>query len=118
MALFLSTLVKDQRQAGSSSPLLLMPQLILSGVLFEIGSLTALYPIVASRWSVKLLGAYASLEGLKLQAALPGLPKVDVEPYVSSLANVRGSVEMLLLQFAGFSLLALLALSRRKGLKG
>ena len=54
MALFLSTLVKDQRQAGSSSPLLLMPQLILSGVLFEIGSLTAHYPEVASRWVVKI----------------------------------------------------------------
>lgn len=118
MALFLSTLVKDQRQAGSSSPLLLMPQLILSGVLFEIGSLTALYPLVASRWSVKLLGAYASLEDLKLQQLLPGMPKVDVEPYVSSLANVSHSMQMLLLQFVGFSLLALLALSRRQGLKG
>lgn len=118
MALFLSTLVKDQRQAGSSSPLLLMPQLILSGVLFEIGSLTALYPIVTSRWSVKLLGAYASLEALKLPSVLPGLPKVDVEPYVSTLANVGGSAVMLMLQFAGFSLLALLALSRRRGLRG
>ncbi|MCP9904702.1 ABC transporter permease [Cyanobium sp. BA5m-10] len=54
MSLFLSTLVRDQRQAGSLSPLLLMPQLILSGVLFEIGSLTALYPEVASRWAVKI----------------------------------------------------------------
>ncbi|MEB3354970.1 MAG: ATP-binding cassette domain-containing protein [Cyanobacteriota bacterium] len=118
MALFLSTLVKDQRQAGSSSPLLLMPQLILSGVLFEIGSLTALYPLVASRWSVKLMGAYASLETLKLDSLLPGMPKVDVEPYLSSLANVNVSVRMLLLQFIGFALLALWALSRRRGLNG
>ena len=46
------------------------------------------------------------------------MPKVDVEPYVSSLANVSHSMQMLLLQFVGFSLLALLALSRRQGLKG
>lgn len=118
MALFLSTLVKDQRQAGSSSPLLLMPQLILSGVLFEIGSLTALYPLVASRWSVKLLGAYASLETLKLASPLPGMPKVDVEPYLSTLANVGGSVRMLLLQVLGFAALSLWALSRRRDLRG
>ncbi|MEB3168525.1 MAG: ATP-binding cassette domain-containing protein, partial [Synechococcaceae cyanobacterium] len=103
MALFLSTLVRDPRQAGSSSPLLLMPQLILSGVLFEIGSLTLLYPLVASRWSVKLLGAYASLETLKLSSPVPGLPQVDVEPYLSTLDNVGLSVRMLLLQVVGFS---------------
>ncbi|MCP9784628.1 ABC transporter permease [Cyanobium sp. WKJ7-Wakatipu] len=118
MALFLSTLVKDQRQAGSSSPLLLMPQLILSGVLFEIGSLTALYPAVASRWAVKIFGAYSALEKLYLEPALPTLPKIDIEPYASTIANVRDSSLLLLLQFGSFILLALIALSRRKGLKG
>ena len=118
MALFLSTLVKDQRQAGSSSPLLLMPQLILSGVLFEIGSLTALYPAVASRWAVKIFGAYSALEKLYLEPALPNLPKIDIEPYASTIANVRDSSLLLLLQFGAFILLALIALSRRKGLKG
>ena len=118
MALFLSTLVKDQRQAGSSSPLLLMPQLILSGVLFEIGSLTALYPAVASRWAVKIFGAYSALEKLYLEPALSSLPKIDIEPYASTIANVRDSSLLLLLQFGAFIMLALIALSRRKGLKG
>jgi ABC-type multidrug transport system ATPase subunit len=118
MALFLSTLVKDQRQAGSSSPLLLMPQLILSGVLFEIGSLTALYPAVASRWAVKLFGAYSALDKLYVEPALTSLPRVDVEPYASTFANVKSSSTMLMLQFAAFVVLALVALSRRKGLDG
>lgn len=118
MALLLSTLVKDQRQAGSSSPLLLMPQLILSGVLFEIGSLTALYPAVASRWAVKIFGAYSALEELYLDPAMPSLPKIDVEPYASTIANVRDSGLVLVLQFAAFTALALAVLSRRKGLKG
>jgi ABC-type multidrug transport system ATPase subunit len=118
MALFLSTLVKDQRQAGSSSPLLLMPQLILSGVLFEIGSLTVLYPAVASRWAVKIFGAYSALEKLYLEPALPGLPKIDFDPYVSTPENVRASVMVLVLQFFTFAVLALVALTPRKGLKG
>jgi ABC transport system ATP-binding/permease protein len=118
MALFLSTIVKDQRQAGSSSPLLLMPQLILSGVLFEIGSLTALYPAVASRWAVKIFGAYSALEKLYLEPALPSLPKIDVEPYASTIANVRGSSLVLILQFSAFIAFSLVALSRRKGLRG
>jgi hypothetical protein len=118
MALFLSTLVKDQRQAGSSSPLLLMPQLILSGVLFEIGTLTALYPAVASRWAVKLFGAYSALDKLYVEPALPSLPRVDVEPYASTFANINSSSTILILQFVAFIVLALVALSRRKGLTG
>lgn len=118
MALFLSTLVKDQRQAGSSSPLLLMPQLILSGVLFDIGSLTAFYPVVASRWSVKIFGAYSSLEQLYLEPLLAGLPKVDVEPYMSTFSNVHSSSLILLLQYVGFFLLSFFILGYRKGLRG
>ncbi|MFN9545777.1 MAG: ATP-binding cassette domain-containing protein [Cyanobacteriota bacterium] len=116
LALLVSTLVRDQRQASSSSPLLLMPQLILSGVLFKIDQLAFLFPVVASRWSVKLFGAYSALSDLKLSAAIPGLPAVDSTPYLSTSANVRDSAVMLLLQWLGFALLALLSLSRRRGL--
>ncbi|MFN4866940.1 MAG: ATP-binding cassette domain-containing protein [Cyanobium sp.] len=63
MALSFSTLVTDQRQAASSSTLLLMPQLILSGVLFDIGSLATLYPLVASRWSVRIVVLTLILRG-------------------------------------------------------
>ena len=118
LALFLSTVVKDQRQASSSSPLLLMPQLIFSGVLFEIGSLTILYPFVASRWSVKLFGAYSALERLKFESTLPGFHAVDPTPYLAVASNVHESMAMLLMQFVGFSVLAYAALARRKGLKG
>ncbi len=114
MALFVSTLVKDQRQAGSSVPLLLMPQLILSGVLFEIGSLTALYPTIASRWAVKIFGAYSALEELYLEPTLPSLPKIDIQPYVSTISNFVDSSLVLILQYAAFITLALMTLSRRK----
>jgi len=116
MALFLSTLVRDQRQAGSSSPLLLMPQLILSGVLFDIGSLTALYPVVTSRWSVKIFGAYSELKRLHLASEFASLQTIDIEPYLSTLANVRNSGIFLLLQCACFMALCFLSLNRRRAL--
>lgn len=116
LALLVSTLVRDQRQASSSSPLLLMPQLILSGVLFKVQQLAFLFPVVASRWSVKLFGAYSNLSSLKFQSEIPGLPEVDVSPYLSTVANIRESTWLLLLQWLAFALLALISLSRRKGL--
>jgi ABC-type multidrug transport system ATPase subunit len=116
LALLVSTLVRDQRQASSSSPLLLMPQLILSGVLFKLKQLAFLFPVVASRWSVKLFGAYSNLSNLKLQTEIPGLPEVDVSPYLSTMANVREASWVLLVQWLVFALLAWISLSRREGL--
>lgn len=116
LALLVSTLVRDQRQASSSSPLLLMPQLILAGVLFKINQLAFLFPVVASRWSVKLFGAFSALSDLKLTTEIPGLPLVDSSPYVSTATNVKEAAWMLILQWLGFALLALLSLSRRQGL--
>jgi ABC transport system ATP-binding/permease protein len=114
MALFLSTLVRDQRQAGSSSPLLLMPQLILSGVLFDIGSLTVLYPVVASRWSVRIFGAYSDLRRLHLVSEGASLQAIDIEPYLSTAANVLNSGILLLLQYAFFLALSLASLDMRR----
>lgn len=113
MALFFSTVVTDQRQAASSSTLLLMPQLILSGVLFDIGSLTILYPVVASRWSVRIFGAYSDLERLHLAAEFSSLQTIDVEPYLSTVINVRSSSILLLLQYACFLVLSIVSLKRR-----
>jgi hypothetical protein len=85
-------------------------------VLFKINQLAFLFPVVASRWSVKLFGAFSALNDLKLTTEIPGLPLVDSSPYVSTAANVREAAWMLLLQWLGFALLALLSLSRRQGL--
>jgi ABC-type multidrug transport system ATPase subunit/pSer/pThr/pTyr-binding forkhead associated (FHA) protein/ABC-type multidrug transport system permease subunit len=116
LALLVSTLVRDQRQASSTSPLLLMPQLILSGVLFPIEQLAFLFPFVASRWSVKLFGAFSSLSSLSLNVEIPGLEPLDITPYVTTSGNVRESLGVLLTQWFCFGLLALISLSRRRGL--
>lgn len=116
LALMVSTLVRDQRQASSTSPLLLMPQLILPGVLFNVEKLAFLFPLVASRWSVKLFGAFSALSSLSLTVEIPGLEPLDVSPYVSTVDNVRESLGVLLVQWLAFGLLALISLSRRRGL--
>lgn len=80
LALLVSTMVRDQKQASSSSQILLMPQLILLGVLFKVEQLAVLFPMVDSRWSVKLFGANSHLEGLKphLGRSLGCLPWMSV----------------------------------------
>jgi ABC-type multidrug transport system ATPase subunit/ABC-type multidrug transport system permease subunit len=116
LALLVSTMVRDQKQASSSSPILLMPQLILSGVLFKVEQLAVLFPLVASRWSVKIFGAYSHLEGLKPSGEIPGLPPVDVSPYVSTGANVREALGWLAMQWLAYAFIAWANLSRRRGL--
>lgn len=116
LGLVVSTLVRDQRQASSSSPILLLPQLILSGVLFKVERLSFLFPLVASRWSVKLFGAFSGVQSLQLASGIPGLSTVDVTPYMSTTENVREACGWLLLQWIGYALLALVSLSRKRGL--
>ena len=116
LALLVSTLVIDQRQASSSSAILLLPQLIFSGVLFRVEQLAVLFPLVASRWSVKLFGAFSDLSNLKFIHKISGLPAVDVSPYLSINSNVLESGGWLLLQWLIYALLALVNLSRRQGL--
>jgi ABC-type multidrug transport system ATPase subunit/ABC-type multidrug transport system permease subunit len=59
LGLLISSLVKNSAQANSALPLLLLPQIIFSGVLFKIeGTAKTISWLMLSRWSV---GAYGSL---------------------------------------------------------
>jgi ABC transport system ATP-binding/permease protein len=59
LGLLISTMVKNSSQANSSLPLVLLPLIIFSGVLFKIeGSAKIIYWLMLSRWSV---GAYGIL---------------------------------------------------------
>ncbi len=59
LGLMVSTLVKNSSQANSALPLLLLPQIIFSGVLFSIeGGASVVSWLMLSRWSV---GAYGAL---------------------------------------------------------
>ncbi len=85
LGLLISTLVKNSSQANSALPLILLPQIIFSGVLFKIkGFANTLSWIMLSRWSI---GAYGAL--VNVNAMVPELTKLPdgstlPQPFVPS----------------------------------
>lgn len=77
LSLMISAFVKSENEANSILPLIMIPQIILSGVLFEMKGLAAkLGWLTISRWSV---GAYGILVNVNAMVPdkTPGLPSFD-----------------------------------------
>ena len=69
MGLMVSAIVRNSSQANSALPLLLLPQIIFSGVLFRMEGLTSkLSWLMMSRWSV---GAYGTLVNINAMVPEP-----------------------------------------------
>ena len=69
LGLVVSAIVKNSSQANSALPLLLLPQIIFSGVLFKMeGAASKFSWLMLSRWSV---GAYGSLVNVNGMVAAP-----------------------------------------------
>ncbi|MGA7932500.1 MAG: FHA domain-containing protein [Kovacikia sp.] len=69
MGLMISAIVRNSSQANSALPLLLLPQIIFSGVLFKMEGLTnKISWLMLSRWSV---GAYGSLVNVNAMVPEP-----------------------------------------------
>ena len=70
LGLAISAFVKNAAQANSALPLLLLPQIILSGVLFNLGDQMKVFSwLMLSRWSV---GAYGTLANVNALGWFPG----------------------------------------------
>jgi ABC-type multidrug transport system ATPase subunit/pSer/pThr/pTyr-binding forkhead associated (FHA) protein len=64
LGLFISTLASTQERAISLVPLLLIPQVIFAGVIFDLSGISHVISwLVISKWSVQLLGTTAHLPG-------------------------------------------------------
>ncbi|MFM2157807.1 MAG: hypothetical protein RLZZ124_281 [Cyanobacteriota bacterium] len=64
-ALMVSSLARNNQQASSIAPLLLIPQLVFGGVLFLLkGDSKYIYPFITSRWSMRALGSVTEITGL------------------------------------------------------
>ena len=75
LGLMISALVKNAVQANSMLPLILIPQIIFSGILFELDGVAKVVSwLMLSRWSI---GAYASL--VDVNAMVP--PPLNVPGY-------------------------------------
>jgi ABC-type multidrug transport system ATPase subunit len=71
LGLAVSAFVSNAAQANSALPLLLLPQIILSGVLFNLSGLAKIGSwLMLSRWSV---GAYAALSNVNALGWTPGI---------------------------------------------
>jgi hypothetical protein len=72
IGLLVSALAPGSDRAMSIVPYLLIPQLVLSGVLFKLGGLTVVSFLVAGRWTVSGLGGIAGVSAAALHET-PGL---------------------------------------------
>jgi hypothetical protein len=65
LGLLVSAIVKNSSQANSALPLLLLPQIIFSGVLFDLkGVASKVSWFTISRWSIGGYGALVDINGL------------------------------------------------------
>ncbi len=79
MGLFVSSLFTNADRAMTVAPILLMPQILFSGLIFTLEGATEIISWFAvCRWSMEGYGTTANLNALPLRLQLEGLPLVHV----------------------------------------
>ncbi|MCX7594938.1 MAG: ABC transporter permease, partial [Fischerella sp.] len=77
LSLMISAFVKNENEANSILPLIMIPQIILSGVLFELTGLAAkLGWLTISRWSIGAYGVLVDVNAM-VPNSTPGVPSLD-----------------------------------------
>lgn len=85
LGLIVSSLSKDSSVAMTYVPLLLVPQLLFSGMLFPLDGIVAVISnFILSRWSVEALGTITDLNGLvtSIQDIIPGYVREAEDFYI------------------------------------
>jgi hypothetical protein len=112
--LLVSSVVKNSQQASSIAPILLIPQLVFGGVLFNLTKNSEnIYYAVSSRWSMILMGCWSNITDL-----IPLPPGASIESslipgadrYENTTENVHGAISVLIIQFALFISITLISL--------
>ena len=89
LGLFVSALFNNPDRAMTVAPLMLMPQMLFSGLLFTLSGATEMISLLATcRWSMEGLGTTANLNSLELRLQQQGVP-VDhkAEPFFEYTAD-------------------------------
>ncbi|MEL6578620.1 MAG: ATP-binding cassette domain-containing protein [Cyanobacteria bacterium J06621_12] len=120
LSLMLSALVKTENEGNGILPLVMIPQIIFSGVLFNLeGWSSKLSWLMLSRWSI---GAYGSLANVNAMAPKPNpllTPEILTEifqpstVYEATWANLGLNWGILLLHTLIYSIIALIILRRK-----
>ncbi len=102
LGLMVSSMVRNSAQANSALPLLLLPQIIFAGILFDLGQRGRWVSwLMLSRWAVGALGALADVNCL-VPGVLEGtdpdrIPIKEMAMFVATLPNLLLNWGMLLL---------------------
>ncbi|NEP05842.1 MAG: ABC transporter permease, partial [Okeania sp. SIO4D6] len=91
LGLMISSIVKNGSQANSALPLILLPQIIFSGVLFEMTGIASKFSwLMLSRWSVAAYGALVNVNNMVPEATkLPNGSTVPLPFYGSDVYNLN-----------------------------
>ncbi len=117
LGLMVSASVKNSTQANSALPLLLLPQIIFAGILFDVqkGGIVSKYIsyLMVSRWSVAAYGTLASVNNLVPEDTDLNKTLFKLDMFTNSMSNLSLSWGILLLH-AVIYLLVTLWLQKRK----
>lgn len=119
LGLMVSTLVKSETQANTALPILLLPQIIFSGVLFQIKGVSQyLSWFMVSRWSIGAYGTLLDINSLVPEPVIFPDGTVLESPFKATLVydpswnNLLVNWEILLLQ--GFVCLVVIFLFKKR----
>ncbi len=115
MGLFVSSLFTNADRAMTVAPILLMPQILFSGLIFELSGATEIISWIAiCRWSMEGYGTTANLNDLPLQLQEEGIPIVhEAEAFFDYTAgHMLLSLGILIVFTVGFLALARVVLSK------
>lgn len=121
VGLFVSALFTNADRAMTLAPILLMPQILFSGLIFKLEGVTELISWAAvSRWSVEGYGTIANLNDLPLRLQQQGImiPHEAEHFFEYTTEHLLQSWGILVIYAVVFLILARIALSRIGGEKG
>ncbi|MBQ7565184.1 MAG: ATP-binding cassette domain-containing protein [Lachnospiraceae bacterium] len=114
MGLFVSSLFTNADRAMTVAPILLMPQILFSGMMFSLSGATKIISWFATcRWSMEAYGTTANLNDLQLSLQQKGLPlqhlAEDCFEYTTS--HIMFNWGILVLMVVGYLIIARIVLS-------
>lgn len=104
MGLFVSSLFNNADRAMTVAPILLMPQILFSGLAFQLsGAIEKVSYLVSCRWAMEAFGSIADLNNttLRIQETIPDMVHEAENFYTHSVWHLMFSWEILL----GFSII-------------
>lgn len=116
MGLFVSSLFMNADRAMTVAPILLMPQILFSGLVFELSGIKEKISIfVSCRWTMEGYGSTAGLNALelKLQSQFPQLMHEAEDMFLASARHLGTSWLMQVLFILFFAVLCCIALFRQ-----